>query len=460
MNPTDTHKKLTRIRVEGLLDRFVYEIHFDPDWHFLILHGPNGVGKTRLLELVHSAFSGKYFHLLNIPFDYSLFEFDDGSYIEVAPQPIPRQEVLPTLEPDHKREPQAAQGLNWELSIPHQKTISYAMQPELTLKDRRYISRIAHRFPVERLESNLWLDLTTNEHLDTYELAERYGFSVSTSSVPPDMPDALVEYLDNYKIHLIETQRLLTLNQQFGRHRRSPLDPLPQQPTVVAYSNDLRQRLDTALARNTLISQPLDRSFPGRLFQEGTNPESEGHLRRRYAEQLQLRSRLVEIALLDSSDDLPLPNDPLSDWQRRVLQIYLDDTDKKLAMFQSLLTRLELMRDIINGKFLFKRLHFDRELGMVFTDQDSDARVDLQHLSSGEQHEIVLLCDLIMNVSEHSLVLIDEPEISLHATWQKSFLSDLDRIASLRTLRFVVATHSPLIIDKWWSRSVGLGSIE
>ena len=115
------------------------------------------------------------------------------------------------------------------------------------------------------------------------------------------------------------------------------------------------------------------------------------------------------------------------------------------------------MRDIVNEKFLFKRLEFDQDLGMVFNDEDTGARVDLQHLSSGEQHELVLLYDLLMNVDERSLVLIDEPEISLHVAWQKSFLDDLDRIGSLTTLCFIVATHSPQIIGKWWSHSIELG---
>ena len=183
----------------------------------------------------------------------------------------------------------------------------------------------------------------------------------------------------------------------------------------------------------------------------------EDQLRNRYAQQLELRSRLARIAILDSSADLPLPSRTLEEWERRVLRTYLDDTAEKLSMFQSLLERLESMRDIVNEKFLFKRLEFDQKRGMVFRDEDTGAFVDLRHLSSGEQHELVLWYDLLMNTSEYSLVLIDEPEISLHVAWQKSFLDDLARVGSLTTLRFIIATHSPQIIGKWWDRAVELG---
>jgi predicted ATP-binding protein involved in virulence len=48
-----------------------------------------------------------------------------------------------------------------------------------------------------------------------------------------------------------------------------------------------------------------------------------------------------------------------------------------------------------------------------------------------------------------SLVLIDEPETSMHVAWQLEFLQDIEKIAKISGLSFIVATHSPdLINDK------------
>ena len=64
--------------------------------------------------------------------------------------------------------------------------------------------------------------------------------------------------------------------------------------------------------------------------------------------------------------------------------------------------------------------------------------------------------DLLFNVPKGALVLIDEPEISLHVVWQLAFIPDVQRIASLSGFRFIVATHSPQIINDAWARAVRL----
>ena len=76
--------------------------------------------------------------------------------------------------------------------------------------------------------------------------------------------------------------------------------------------------------------------------------------------------------------------------------------------------------------------------------------MELNQLSSGEQHEVVLLYELIFNARQNTLVLIDEPELSLHVTWQKEFLTDLIKIISLQNIQVLIATHSPTIINDRW----------
>lgn len=78
----------------------------------------------------------------------------------------------------------------------------------------------------------------------------------------------------------------------------------------------------------------------------------------------------------------------------------------------------------------------------------------LTELSSGEQHEVVLLSELLFKATENSLVLIDEPEISLHVVWQKEFLNDIKEIIVLKNIDIVIATHSPQIINERWDLTV------
>ena len=77
-------------------------------------------------------------------------------------------------------------------------------------------------------------------------------------------------------------------------------------------------------------------------------------------------------------------------------------------------------------------------------------------MSSGEQHQLVLFYELLFRIKEKSLILIDEPEISLHLGWQKKLLRDLLKIAKIVQVDFIIATHSPLIINDRWDLTVEL----
>ena len=457
MEDSAEYRKLVCISVEGLLGRFEHKIDFDPDWQFLILHGPNGVGKTRLLELLHSVFAMRYRRLVSIPFVRARFEFDDGAWIEVARDKSPGQVPLPfDATSVHRQVSYEADTLIWRSSLLDDETVLHPMSSTHEHEAIRMIETFEDHLPVERVAVDLWGDLQTGDLLGPTDVANRYGFPLPLKTTSEDISAKLEAILEDYKVHLIETQRLLNTNRSLAPHRRARTDSHIQKPTIVSYARNLSLRLNKALASNSRTSQTRDRSFPSRLFQEVPLTDTERQLRDRYAEQLKLRSRLANIAILDSSPDLELPKRPLQDWERRVLQIYLDDADAKLQTFQSLLGRLELLKEIVNERFLFKRLEFNQKQGFIFVDEDTEKPVNLQHLSSGEQHEIVLLYDLLINVQKHSLVLIDEPEISLHVAWQKKFLDDLDRISSLTSLRFIIATHSPQIVGKWWDHTVEL----
>jgi len=85
--------------------------------------------------------------------------------------------------------------------------------------------------------------------------------------------------------------------------------------------------------------------------------------------------------------------------------------------------------------------------------------LSLDQLSSGEKQEIVLLFELIFKSKQNMLLLIDEPEISLHISWQKKFIDDLQKIVEYNKMNVIVATHSPQIINNHWDWQIDLGSL-
>jgi len=145
----------------------------------------------------------------------------------------------------------------------------------------------------------------------------------------------------------------------------------------------------------------------------------------------------------------------LEDRTKLVLSVYVNDVEQKLSVFGNIASKINLLIEIINGRFLYKKMFVSKDKGIFFKTLE-DKEIPLTKLSSGEHHELVLLYELLFRVKEGSLILIDEPEISLHVAWQKKFLPDLQKISKLVSLDVLIATHSPQLINNRWDLTVKL----
>jgi predicted ATP-binding protein involved in virulence len=91
-------------------------------------------------------------------------------------------------------------------------------------------------------------------------------------------------------------------------------------------------------------------------------------------------------------------------------------------------------------------------------------RLSLSALSAGEQQEMLMLHKLLFDTPRGTVVLLDEPEISLHVEWQEQFIRDLVSICALGEFDAIVATHSPVLVGDFWCLTTSLseqaGSIE
>lgn len=444
--------KIVGVSVAGLLGQFDHSIAFPSDWPFVIVYGPNGVGKTKFLELIHGVLRANFTRIAATPFHYIEFTFDDGTVFSIARRGKLGGDSPSEDEDDTQRSP---------LLVSLERPGAAAESWDLTAFDEvpaSVMRRIEARLPVRRITGGGWRDRTTDEVIGFSELLDRYSEIIEPILGSARIyPKAVSEFLSGVNVHLIETQRLAvateTQRSSYGERERG------LRPTVEKYSEDLRILIATALAENSRISQQLDRTFPGRVLETTNTPVevSEAQIRERYDLQDRLRKRLSEIAVIDTTADVSLPRRDLRDWERTLLWTYLSDTDKKLEAFEWILARVELFKDIINSHFRFKQLHIDPAVGFRF-ETESGRILNASSLSSGEQHELVMTYDLLFNAHPEMLVLMDEPEISLHVAWQMRFLDDLIRMSELSSLRFIIATHSPQIIDKWWERTVELGS--
>lgn len=92
----------------------------------------------------------------------------------------------------------------------------------------------------------------------------------------------------------------------------------------------------------------------------------------------------------------------------------------------------------------------------------ADGRLfNLQHSSSGELSMMTSLLGILSGVKDGSLILIDEPEVSLHPDWQSKYIDIL--VTSLRDfcgIHIIIATHSPLIISGGQDYGISISSLE
>jgi predicted ATP-binding protein involved in virulence len=203
----------------------------------------------------------------------------------------------------------------------------------------------------------------------------------------------------------------------------------------------------------------LDQSFPRRVIDALGSTDAplpqEVSIRLRNIEKK--RSALIEAGLLDKTGapEILSQSELMGQEARQVIGVYLGDVEQKFSQFDELFERVSLFKEIVSEKFQFKMLTISREQGMSVR-ADDGIEIALTDLSSGEQHELVLLYELLFGVRDNALILIDEPELSLHVGWQIRFLPDLQRIQKLKPLEIVMATHSPQIINDRWDLTAEL----
>lgn len=176
-----------------------------------------------------------------------------------------------------------------------------------------------------------------------------------------------------------------------------------------------------------------------------------------------MKNANIKFAKLSKYDLVDLPFIRSTNYEAefsKALKIYFEDFEKKYSVFADFIERLDLYTDIINSHLSFKSIRITRESGLVVVDNDDPNHIlKLEQLSSGEKQEIVLFYELIFETEKQLLLLIDEPEISLHIMWQKLFTEDLDRVVSLGNLKVIVATHAPQIINNRWDLQIDLGEL-
>lgn len=129
--------------------------------------------------------------------------------------------------------------------------------------------------------------------------------------------------------------------------------------------------------------------------------------------------------------------------------------DRYVKEYYDLAESVIVYVDVVSGIFINKDVYVN-ENGIMSARMDNGTALPISKLSSGEKQILIIFYRLLFHAKPGSLVIIDEPEISLHIAWQQQMGRIMMDIAKLRGLHIIIATHSPQIIHDNWDMAVEL----
>ena len=261
------------------------------------------------------------------------------------------------------------------------------------------------------------------------------------------------------KIQFIQEQRLIE-RRRVPEEERVYSEPKEKYVTVINENSEkLKADLAEIMKKHSSLSSELDSTYIGRLLDADISSTHNIQDIMDSIEELRIKQqKLQKYALAEIknvSDIVQRDTEKLEKYMVE-LSIYLKDANEKYDVFENIINKLDLYEEIVNHKLKFKKMKLSRTDGIQVV-SDEGSLLSLNDLSSGEQEILVLFFKLIFE-SDVNLLMIDEPEISLHIAWQKELMNDLRRVIQLnKNIQVIIATHSPQIISNNWDLQIDLG---
>ena len=446
--------KLLKMSVLGLFGTYNHDVKIMSADRITLILGENGLGKTAILKMLKYFFDEDFSELQSMKFDSFTLSFSSNIKVRVSKAISknkerelkidkigPRNKIIETYIPNFK--------INSQTRVRQHRYIGtnqinlfedYVSHSDIDLVIRRFVPH------VEQVEAGIWYDFSRKRTYTSWELFERFpNYFPSDFLKSFQIPDWLKRITFSRKARFIESQRLLNkIKSEESKYKSA----------VVEYSQEIIEKIRSKRAEANDLSSNLDRTYPQRLIESLRKPKKL-HLDNLLKELKSLedkRKLLNSAGLIDTDESYIQPTIKEQGDVLNVLQLYINDSNQKLDIYNDLSKRIILFQNIINNRFLHKKIWIDKQTGFNFKATiREEYPIPISGLSSGEQHELILFYQLLFNTAKGSLLLIDEPEISLHVSWQNQFISDLKSVIEANEMDIVIATHSPDIISSYWN---------
>lgn len=428
---------IQRIRVKKLFGLYDYDIKFGEEPSVKLLTGPNGYGKTTLLMAVDHLYKGDFWYFHFLPFD--------GFIVTLTNQEIEIQKV--NLKPEPQFEGMASEETDTDL-----------FEESIILKDKEEneIERVTiSEEYIQRLISSCRRRIAREPGIfKDEELIARFYDGAEDEYIQKNCRNISLA-LQEYETRYLPAQRIYN-------HGVIPLQPAYRPMRDYYYEIDhvnseisrLYRRTQTMFAQ---ASQKIDATFISRLVKR-----SESYSKDELKSKLDaLEKRIDGYKVLNLISDMEVLDYSLDDEAsyenlKTALSLYIDDMNAKMDKFENLYQKISLYKRVVTSKVLSEKTIDFSDEGLTVTNVNKKVLRDLHKLSSGEQNLLILYYDLIFRSNSKTILLIDEPENSLHVAWQEKMLDDYIEMAKTTGCQIVMATHSPTFVHGRWDIATDL----
>jgi predicted ATP-dependent endonuclease of OLD family len=456
---------LTKIVIDGFWGNRRIEVDLFPDVTFFI--GPNGSGKTTLINLIAAALTVDYRTLEKITFE--------KISISLARKRSGRSKNLPAIIVSKHLEA-GNQKIVYDLSLDGGRVhSSYSLtdvdgrfMARWLAPDAQSVERLKSRGPLggrpaigalgllgelESLVSVNWLsvDRTLNQGRwgdgRSYETAIDFRLEVLSnklvrflSKIAQERDDAIREFQQKVLLSFIEfpadsTTRfnvkattLEAVKEIATILKKTFRDAKIDDSIVESYVSNFIARAESALDKFNKLNSDRERRAEGAQRREPPTSEQMRILNDFF---------MVSQKISDSSKVADLASK---------LQERLDEILLKRNLFVQTANNLYSKKKMIindSNEILFETLS-----GKILTPQA---------LSSGEKQMLVLLSEMFLQNDQKSIMIADEPELSLHLLWQETLIDSLKNLNPFGQI--IVATHSPDIVGGREDRVISVDEI-
>lgn len=403
-----------RVVIEKLYDEYTYDLTFG-EGGVTIITGPNGYGKTTVLNIIKNAIDLEFGYFCDLLFSSITIYFSDAKN---------GAKLVITRSKSSKYDSNTDESDHYNIKVAFYQGDNRKALESYTIDATRYI-KLQERFKQQFLEDDI--------PFDNYLMHLRYREGKK-----------LRQNLLNYRMFVNDRNCLFIKEQRILSTNRS--DDNEAEYTITQLAKDLKRRYSEQKSRYTDKGQAIDSSFIQRSLSSTPHEYDEEEYNKKIAELNKYVEAYQKVGLISNLEFMGEYNEKF----KTVLSLYLEDMFEKISVYDEFFRQLSLFNRFVNGKGLSnKKMILNEKDGFCF-ETDSGNIVPLQKLSSGEQNLVILYYRLVFETAPNTLLLIDEPENSLHVEWLEKMLSDYLVMEDALKCQMIIATHSPTFVNGHW----------